>query len=127
VNGAANVQKGKSMQRAVVEFYRKIGRCVVYENSDPGQRKGKYGHRGSPGRTPGLPDLICYHVPTALAFHHEAKSGRAKLTPAQTVHRGIARHCGMHVVVGGVEEAGAYLISQGILKQVDGVWEYIGS
>lgn len=127
MNGAANVKKGKVAQRAVAEFYRKIGRCVVYENSDPGQPKGKKGHRGSPGRTPGLPDLMVYHPPTALCFWSEVKSGRGRLTPAQTIHRQVSQACGLTVVVGGVEEAGAYLISQGIVKQADGVWEYIGS
>ena len=54
--GAANVRKGKATQRAIAGFYRTIGRCVVYENSDPGQRKGAKGHRG----TPGVPPLARY-------------------------------------------------------------------
>lgn len=127
MNGAANVQKGKATQRAVAEFYRKIGRCYVYENSDPGQPKGKDGRRGTPGRTPGLPDLVVYHLPTCSAFLHEAKAGSGRLTAVQATHRRIAQSCGMHVVVGDVEAAGAYLISRGIVRQVDGVWEYIGS
>lgn len=126
MNGAANVQKGKAMQRAVAEFYRKIGRCIVYENSDPGQAKGKHGHRGTPGRTPGLPDMTVYHSPTCLAFYHEAKAGRGRLTAAQREHKRVAESCNLHVVVGDVEAAGAYLVSQGIVRQVDGVWEYIG-
>lgn len=124
--GAANVLKGKATQRAVAEFYRKIGRCIVYENSDPGQSKGVHGHRGAPGRTPGLPDMVVYHLPTWSAFFHEAKAGRGRMTPAQTTHQRIAQTCGLRVVVGGVEAAGAYLVSQGIVRQVDGVWEYIG-
>ena len=124
--GAANVLKGKATQRAVAKFYRLIGRCVVYENSDPGQRKGKDGKRGTPGRTPGLPDLIVYHPPTASAFFHEVKAGRGRLTPAQRDHKHVAESCGLRVVVGDVEVAGSYLISKGIVRQVEGVWEYIG-
>ena len=126
MNGAANVRKGKATQRAVAEFYRKIGRCVVYENSDPGQPKGVKGHRGAPGRTPGLPDMIVYHLETTAAFWHESKAGRGRLTHSQFVHRQVSQCCGLRVVVGDVEAAGAYLVSQGIVRQVDGVWEYIG-
>ncbi len=125
--GAANVLKGKAMQRAVAQFYRTVGRCVVYENSDPGQPKGKRGHRGAPGRTPGLPDMVVYHPPTWSAFFHEAKAGRGRLTDAQATHQSIAQSCGLRVVVGDVEAAGAYLVSQGIVRQVDGIWEYLGS
>jgi hypothetical protein len=124
--GAANVLKGKATERAVAKFYRLIGRCVVYENSDPGQRKGKNQRRGTPGRTPGLPDMMVYHPPTALAFWHEAKAGRGRLTPAQREHKHFAGSCGLPVVVGDVEIAGNYLTSQGIARQVEGVWEYIG-
>ncbi len=124
--GVANVLKGKATQRAVAQFYRTVGRCIVYENSDPGQRKGKSSHRGAPGRTPGLPDMTVYHPPTCLAFYHEAKAGRGRLTPAQREHKRVAESCGLRVVVGDVEVAGSYLISQGIVKQIDGVWEYIG-
>ena len=119
--------KGKATQRAVAKFYRLIGRCVVYENSDPGQRKGKDGHRGAPGRTPGLPDLIVYHESTGSHWWHEVKSGRGRLTPAQRDHQHVSQSCGLRVVVGDVEVAGSYLISQGIVRQVDGVWEYIGA
>ncbi len=126
MNGAANVLKGKATQRAVAEFYRKIGRCVVYENSDPGQPKGKHGHRGTPGRTPGLPDMMCYHEPTSSHWWHEAKAGSGKLTTAQRIHKLVAMSCDLCVVVGDVEVAGNYLVSQGIVRQVDGVWEYIG-
>ncbi len=124
--GAANVLKGKATQRAVAKFYRTVGRCIVYENSDPGQRKGKSGQRGTPGRTPGLPDMIIYHLPTGLAFFHEVKAGRGRLTLAQREHQRVAQSCGLRVVVGDVEVAGNYLIVQGIVRQVEGVWEYIG-
>ncbi|KKK76179.1 hypothetical protein LCGC14_2866270 [marine sediment metagenome] len=124
--GAANVLKGKATERAVAKFYRLIGRCIVYQNSDPGQRKGKNQHRGTPGRTPGLPDMMCYHEPTSSHWWHEAKAGSGKLTTAQRTHKLVAMSCDLRVVVGGVEEAGAYLVSQGIVRQVDGVWEYIG-
>ena len=124
--GAANVRKGKATQRAVAAFYRQIGRCVVYENSDPGQRKGVDGRRGTPGRTPGLPDMIVYDLPTASAWWHESKAGGGRLTHSQFVHKQVSRSCGLPVVVGDVEAAGAYLISQGIVRQIDGVWEYIG-
>jgi len=123
--GAANVLKGKATQRAVAKFYRLIGRCIVYENSDPGQRKGKAGNRGTPGRTPGLPDMIVYHPPTRSVWWMEVKAGRGRLTPAQCAHKHIAESCGMRVVVGDVEVAGSYLISQGIVRQVEDVWEYI--
>jgi hypothetical protein len=125
--GAANVLKGKATQRAVAEFYRKIGRCIVYENSDPGQRKGKNQHRGVPGRTPGLPDMMVYHESTGSHWWHEAKGGRGRLSAAQRSHQTIAQRCGLRVVVGDVEMAGNYLITQGIVRQVEGVWEYIGS
>ena len=124
--GAANVLKGKATQRAVAKFYRLIGRCTVYENSDPGQRKGKDGRRGAPGRTPGLPDMMVYHPPTASAFWHEAKAGRGRLTPAQREHQQTSQCCGLPVVVGDVEVAGGYLISQGIVRKVEDVWEYTG-
>lgn len=124
--GAANVIKGKATQRAVAQFYRIVGRCIVYENSDPGQRKGKAGNRGTPGRTPGLPDIIVYHPPTAAHWWHEIKAGRGRLTPAQREHKQIAESCGLHVVVGDVEVAGSYLLAQGIVSKAGDVWEYIG-
>ena len=71
--------------------------------------------------------MMVYHPPTALAFWHEAKAGRGRLTSAQHTHGRIATSCGLRVVVGDVEVAGSYLISQGIVRQVDGVWEYIGA
>ena len=124
--GAANVRKGKATQRAVAKFYRVIGRCIVYENSDPGQRKGKSGERGTPGRTPGLPDMMVYHEPTDSHWWHEAKAGRGRLTPAQVTHQRVSQSCGLRVVVGDVEVAATILIGRGIIRQVDGVWEYIG-
>ena len=124
--GAANVLKGKATQRAVAKFYRLIGRCIVYENSDPGMRKGKSGHRGAPGRTPGLPDIIVYHPPTRLHWWHEVKGGCGRLTPAQVAHREVSESCGLSVVVGDVEAAARTLTGRGIIRQVDGVWEYIG-
>ncbi len=124
--GIANVRKGKATQRAVAEFYRKIGRCIVYENSDPGQPKGKSGQRGTPGRTPGLPDMMVYHPLTNSAWWHEAKAGAGRLTLDQLGHQHVAESCGLRVVVGDMESAADYLMIRGLVKQVDGVWEYIG-
>lgn len=123
--GVGNVRKGKATQRAVAEFYRKIGRCIVYENSDPGQPKGKSGHRGAPGRTPGMPDMIVY-PPMGVAFWHEAKAGSGRLTPAQVEHQRVSESRGLHVVVGDLEAAATTLTGRGLIRKVDGVWEYIG-
>ena len=38
----------------------------------------------------------------------------------------VSQCCGLPVVVGDVEVAGGYLISQGIVRQVEDVWEYTG-
>ena len=124
--GAANVLKGKATQRAVAKFYRLIGRCTVYENSDPGQRKGKSGHRGAPGRTPGLPDMMVYHPPTRSHWWHEAKAGSGRLTKSQVGHREVSESCGLPVVVGDTDAAARTLTGRGIVRQVEGVWEYIG-
>ena len=45
---------------------------------------------------------------------------------SQLTHKRISQSCGLYVLVGDVEVAGNYLIAQGIVKHVDGVWEYIG-
>ncbi len=125
--GAANVQKGKATQRAVAKFYRLIGRCIVYENSDPGQRKGKDGRRGAPGRTPGMPDMIVYHPPTGSHWWHESKAGRGRLMDSQLTHQRISQSCGLRVVVGDTNAAANTLIGRGIIQMTaDGVWEYIG-
>ena len=113
--GAESVRIGKAEQRAVVHLYRTCG-CVVYENSDPGQRKGKRGVRGTPGRTPGIPDLLVFSPDEKTCWWQEVKAGKARLNPAQATFAARSRGAGVEVVVGDREAARHTLIERGIIR-----------
>src|SRR5262245_23970085 len=79
--GLANLRAGRAEEKAVAELYALAG-CVVYRLHDTGQTRGNSGRRFATN-SPGIPDLMVFHVGTRQFWFHEVKSGTATPTPEQ--------------------------------------------
>ena len=116
----------RSFERGVAYYYRVFGKCTVYENSDPGQPKGKHGNRGTPGRTPGIPDLVVFHEPSGNGWWHEVKVGKyARLSKEQREFKRLSDYCMAGVVVGDSDAAREILVELGIVEVTNGVVKYV--
>ncbi len=115
----------RSYEQAVAKYYRVFGKCTVYQNSDPGQQKGKHGYRGTPGRTPGIPDMFVFHEPSGDGWWHEVKTGSGRLSKAQREFKRLSELCGIPVIVGDSKAAKEQLISLGIANETNGVMQYV--
>ena len=91
----------KQVYEAVCHLYRSVG-CEVY----------RFSQARASQQTPGIPDLLVYMLrQPRVAFFHEVKTPKGRPSLAQERHKALADMCGIHVVVGGVAEAVAYLQS----------------
>lgn len=115
----------RGFEQGVAYYYRVFGHCIVYQNSDPGQPKGKKGYRGTPGRTPGIPDMFVFHEPSGNGWWHEVKTGSGRLLKAQREFYRLSMLAGICVVVGDHTMARERLISLGIATETNGVMQYI--
>ena len=123
--GRANQRRGEATQNDVMGFYVKFGRCSVYKIARPGVAAGKNGRRGTM-TTPGTPDFYVVQYEHGLSFWHEAKSGGAKLNPAQKEFKRLTEACGQTVVVGDVDAATEWLIDRGIIERMNfGGYSYL--
>ena len=109
-----SVRRGAQNERACAMFFASIG-CQVFKTSSPGVAKGKRQIRGTM-RTPGTPDLIVFHEPTATFFFWEAKAGKAVLTKEQREFRDLADTCLEHFGSGDVEAAKRFAHELGICE-----------
>ena len=75
------------------------------------RRRGDY-----PGtmQTPGLPDVIASLKGRMLMLECKAEGGR--LSDAQRVFAAACADCGVHHVVGGVEEVYRWLVAEGLVR-----------
>lgn len=115
----------RGFEQGVAYYYRTIGKCTVYQNSDPGQKKGKHGYRGTPGRTPGIPDMLVFHEPSGNGWFHEVKTGSGRLSKPQKEFKRLSELASIVVVVGDHTAARDRLISLGIAIEVNGVMRYV--
>ncbi len=115
----------RGFERGVAKYYRVFGKCTVYENSDPGQQKGKHRYRGTPGRTPGIPDLLVFHEPSGNGWFHEVKTGGGRLSKAQREFKRLSDCCMAGVVVGDSDAAREILVELGIVEVTNGVVKYV--
>jgi hypothetical protein len=74
--------------------------------------------RRASNQTPGLPDLVCYHVRLRLEVTHEVKSGWASVTPAQREFAALRSLVGHDHLVGGVRELVDYLVQHDLARRV---------
>ena len=115
----------RGFEQGVAYYYRVFGKCTVYQNSDPAQPKGKHGYRGTPGRTPGIPDMLALHEPSGNGWWHEVKTGGGRLSKAQKEFKRLSELCGVHVVVGDSMAARDHLVGLGIVRVNNGAVEYV--
>lgn len=104
------------VQRQVVALLRSVGGWVWVLGTT--RRRGDY--QGTM-QTPGLPDLIAAVHGRMLMVECKAIGG--KLSHAQVAFQVACQDCGVHHVVGGVDEVLAWLVAQGILR-ADAVAHY---
>ena len=115
----------RGFERSVAKYYRVFGKCTVYQNSDPGQPKGKHGNRGTPGRTPGIPDMFVFHEPSGSGWWHEVKTGGGRLSKAQREFKRLSELARIMVIVGDHTAARDRLIVLGIAIETNGVMQYV--
>lgn len=113
--GRENQKRGEGTQNAVMNFYKTFARCHVYKIARPGVKAGKRGYRGTMA-TPGMADLYVTQVEHQLAWFHEAKGGKARLTPEQRKFKDRNEACHVTVVVGDLSSAIAWLLDRGIIR-----------
>lgn len=98
----------KAVQYDVKNLYQQIG-GLVWDTSQPFAAK----------ITPGVPDLFVALPRCNVAFFHEVKSARGKLSLPQQRFAETAMACDLRVVVGGVPEAVEWLYELGVLMRPD--------
>jgi VRR-NUC domain len=89
----------------VAAFYRSAG-CTVYPFGD---------NRRARTAIVGVPDLYVVH-PRLGAWWHEAKGKGDRVRPAQAAFMDVLHAAGIPCLVGGVDEARAYLTARGLLR-----------
>lgn len=115
----------RGFEQGVAYYYHVFGKCVVYQNSDPGQPKGKHGYRGTPGRTPGIPDMFVFHEPSGHGWWHEVKTGGGRLSKAQKEFKRLSDIVRIRVIVGDSTAARDELVWRGIIRVTNGVVRYV--
>ena len=115
----------RGFEQGVAYYYRVFGKCTVYQNSDPGQKKGQHGYRGTPGRTPGIPDMFVFHEPSGDGWWHEVKTGGGRLSKAQREFKRLSELAEIFVVVGDSRAAKEHLKGLGIATETNGVMQYV--
>lgn len=97
----------KSVQVRVIAVYEAVG-CDVAVTS-PGRKGGTW-------QTPGIPDLYVFPpVGRGLPFWHETKRPTGRQSAAQVKWQALCEARGVGCVVGGVEQALAYLRRLGLV------------
>ena len=100
----------KVVQRQCVHLLRSLGGLVwVLGTSRPRTDQ----HRGT-CQTPGLPDVIAAVKGRMVMLECKAAGGR--LRPEQAVFRQACQDCGVHHIVGGVEDVYRWLVQEGLVK-----------
>jgi hypothetical protein len=67
--------------------------------------------------SPGLPDLVVFHPRRKLFFFWETKAAGGKLSEAQLDFLAACAACGVPHGYGGLAEAKAFLVQQGVIAQ----------